>query len=339
MKFPSIKAFGVVFLLGAALLFAIGLQIDGDGLGFHGPMELMAIFNNGDLEAKLYWNFRLPRVFAAVVIGAGLAAAGTGFQAVLRNPLAEPYTLGVSSGSALAAVIAIRLGLDQIWGHFGVGLLSLLGAWLTIYFVWKLAKVNQELPAATLLLAGIAIAMFSSAASLAIQYTADLSEVYRIVRWMMGGLVGVSGSPLLFSSLGIILSSLMLFKLSKELNALSGGSELAASLGVDVYKTTTLVFALGSIIVGLGISLAGPIGFVGLIVPHTVRMIFGSDHRVVLPISMLGGAVLLLVCDCLSRIVLWPAELPVGILTALLGGPFFLWLLLREKKRGHIWGQ
>ena len=131
----------------------------------------------------------------------------------------------------------------------------------------------------------------------------------------------------------------MLFKLSKELNALSGGSELAASLGVDVYKTTTLVFALGSIIVGLGISLAGPIGFVGLIVPHTVRMIFGSDHRVVLPISMLGGAVLLLVCDCLSRIVLWPAELPVGILTALLGGPFFLWLLLREKKRGHIWGQ
>lgn len=281
---------------------------------------------------------RLPRTLAALLIGAGLSAAGCAFQALLRNPLAEPYTLGISSGSALAAVLAIRFGLDGVAGGSGVGLAALAGAAVTVYVVWRLGRVGRSLPAATLLLAGITIAMFCAAAIMVVQYTSDLYEINRIIRWMMGGLDWVRYDELLRSGALIGASLVALLWLARDFNALSAGADAAASVGIDANRSKTIAFAIGSVIVGAAIALAGPIGFVGLIVPHAMRGVVGPDHRILLPVSILAGGALLVVCDTIARIVIFPAQLPVGVVTALIGGPFFLYLLVREKSIGRLWG-
>jgi iron complex transport system permease protein len=341
-----LAACGIAALI-AAVATAIGLLIDvevgagGTALRMFDVGELWTGLGDGErsTDAQVFYQFRLPRVLAALAVGGGLAAAGCAFQSVLRNPLAEPYTLGVSSGSALAAVIAIRFGLDQtVLGHSGVGLAALIGAGVTVYVVWRLGRVGSDLPPATLLLAGITIAMFCSAGSMFVQYTADFSQVYRIVRWMMGGLDGVLYGPLWRTSTAIVIGCVVLVAQSRDLNALSAGPEAAASVGVNPTRTMTIAFFTASLIVGASIALAGPIGFVGLMVPHAARALVGPDHRVLVPVSILGGGALLVLCDTVSRIAIAPAELPVGVVTALIGGPFFLYLLLRSKGRGRLWG-
>jgi len=282
---------------------------------------------------------RLPRALAAAVVGAGLAAAGCTFQAVLRNPLAEPFTLGISSGASLAAVIAIRFGAGATFaGESAIGVAALLGAGATVILVWRLARVGGAHPPATLLLAGITIAMVCSAASLLLQYTANYTELYRIVRWMMGGLDWIGYPTLAKSALLITIGVLWLLTLARDMNALAAGADAAASVGVDARRSIRTAFTCSSLVVGAGIAIAGPIGFIGLMVPHALRAIIGPDHRALLPASALVGAAALVVCDTVARIVIAPAQLPVGVVTALLGGPFFLYLLVSEKSRGRLWG-
>ena len=326
--------------LAAAATIVCPLLGAGTGPGESGltMLDPGSIARGGD-GARLFFYARLPRALAALVVGAGLAAAGCAFQAVLRNPLAEPYTLGISSGSALAAVIAIRFGVaETALGHTGIGLAALVGAAVTVYVVWRLGKVGESLPPATLLLAGITVAGFCSAASMLVLYTSDFAEVYRIVGWMMGGFDYTRYGPLARASIPIVLAVIALLVLSRDLNALSAGPDAAASVGVNASRALGLAFAISSIAVGATIALAGPVGFVGLIVPHAVRAAVGPDHRVLLPTATLAGGALVLVCDTAGRLVLAPQELPVGVVTALLGGPFFLGLLLREKTRGRLWG-
>jgi iron complex transport system permease protein len=292
-----------------------------------------------DLEARLFWHARLPRAIAALLVGAALAIAGCAFQAVLRNPLAEPYTLGISSGSALAAVIAIRLGLDYTpLGASAVSIAAFAGAAITVYLVWRLGKVGSSLPPATLLLAGITIAGFCAAASMLVLYTSDFAEVYRIVGWMMGGLDFIRYGELWRAAVPILIAAAVIATFARDLNALSAGTDAAASVGVSAARTLTTCFVVASLAVGATIALAGPIGFVGLIVPHTMRALVGPDHRVLLPVSALAGGAFLLICDTVARLLLAPQEIPVGVVTALLGGPFFLALLLREKASGKLWG-
>jgi iron complex transport system permease protein len=330
-----------LLLLAMALSSMIYGEIGAGGsrMSLAGPVELWSWLTESSLESTIFWRLRVPRILGAAIVGAGLAGAGCAFQATLRNPLAEPYTLGVSAGAALAAVLAIRLGLDaHILGVGGVGIAALLGALATVYMVWRIAAVGDHLPPATLLLAGITVAMFCGASTMVVQYTADVSEVYRMVRWMMGGLDGVLWKPLYFAGPATLVGLLILLSLGRDFNALSAGADAAASLGINPKRTVTIAFATCALLVGSGIAIAGPIGFVGLIVPHLIRALVGADHRRLIPVSALAGAATLVLCDLLARTILFPAELPVGVLTALFGGPFFLALLVREKGSGTLWG-
>lgn len=320
----------VACALGLLVIVLLAPLVGGGRLAALSPS---AIWSDG-ADGVIFWKVRLPRTLAAALVGAALAGAGTAFQAVLRNPLAEPFTLGVSSGASLAAVIAIRLGVESFAGTAGVGAAAVIGALLAVALVWQLGRVGSTLPAATLVLAGVTVSMFFSAASLMVQYTADFAEVSRMLRWMMGGLEWTQMSTVVRSAPVMAVGALVLLWLGRDLNALAAGHEAAASVGVAVGRTQTLAFAAGSLLVGTSIAIAGPIGFVGLIVPHALRAIVGPDHRVMLPASMFGGAALVVVCDTIARVL---GQVPVGIVTALLGGPFFLLLLVRGKRSGALW--
>jgi iron complex transport system permease protein len=339
----ALAACAALALLVSIVTPLLGVDATGDGrrLLVLDPRDALAPLFGAEhtADSRIFWLARLPRTLAALIVGAGLAAAGCAFQALLRNPLADPYTLGISSGSSLAAVLAIRFGLPATFlGGAAIGLAALAGAGVTVYLVWRLGRVGRSLPPATLLLGGITIAMFCSAATMLVQYTSDFYEVNHMVRWMMGGLEWIRYPPLLRAGVPIAAGLVVLLLLARDLNALSAGDDAAASVGVDPTRSLTVAFVTASLIVGAGISLAGPIGFVGLIVPHAVRAVVGPDHRVLLPASMLAGGALLIVCDTVARTVIAPNEIPVGVATALLGGPFFLYLLGREKNRSVLWG-
>jgi iron complex transport system permease protein len=284
---------------------------------------------------------RLPRLLACLVIGAGLAGAGCALQALLRNPLAEPFTLGISSGASLATVIAIRLGVESWFGSLGVGGAAQIGAFGTLLLVYQLARVGRNLPPATLVLAGITLSMFCSSASLLIQYTSDFTDVLHMFAWMMGGLDSVRMGGVKLAAGPILVGLAILIAYARELNALAAGPEVAASLGVAVGRAQLVIFAASSLLVGAAIALGGPIGFVGLIVPHLLRGLLGSDHRLLLPASMFGGAALLAVCDTLARtgFLIFRPYLPTGAVTAVLGGPFFVMLLVRQKRHAALWGR
>jgi len=295
-------------------------------------------FDAGSPEHKLFM-VRLPRVLGAMLVGAALAGAGCTLQALFRNPLAEPFTLGISSGSSLAAVLAIRFGAEQAFGGAGVAVSALVGAVLTSILIERLGRVGRQLPPATLVLAGVTISMFCSATSMLVQYTSDFSDVSHMLAWMVGGLESIRLGGVEYAALPIGACLLLVFAYGRELNALAAGPDVAASLGVAVARTQIVLFALTAVLVGVAIALAGPIGFVGLVVPHTLRAQLGPDHRVLLPASMFGGATLLVVCDTLARTLTAPAHLPTGAVTAVLGGPFFMFILIQRKRNAAMWGR
>jgi ABC-type Fe3+-siderophore transport system permease subunit len=292
----------------------------------------------GSPDHQVLW-FRITRALACALTGAALAGAGCALQAILRNPLAEPFTLGISSGSSLAAVLAIRLGAEAAFGRGGVALAALLGAAVTLAVVWQLGRIGRQLPPATLILAGITISMMCAAASVLIQYTSDFQDVSHMLTWMVGGLESVQLSWVEYATPPILLGLVVLAAYARELNALAAGPEAAASVGVAVGRTQNVVFAVASLLVGTAISLVGPIGFVGLIIPHALRAFLGPDHRVLLPTSMLGGAAVLTVCDTLARTVAPMNHLPTGALTAVLGASFFLVILVGHKRKASLWGR
>jgi iron complex transport system permease protein len=244
----------------------------------------------------------------------------------------------VSSGAALAAVIAIRLGLDSALAGTGIGVAALAGSALTVAAVWQLGRVGSALPPATLLLGGITVSMFCSSASMLVQHTADFVGINRMLRWMMGGFSAGGYDLLVRSAPAIGVALLALLGMSRELNALAAGPEAAASVGVAPGRAITRGFAVASLLVGASIAVSGPIGFVGLMVPHTLRALVGPDHRVLLPASMLIGAAFLVACDTLARLAVPGDQIPVGVITALLGAPFFIGILLRNKRRASLWG-
>jgi iron complex transport system permease protein len=282
------------------------------------------------MQAYVFWRIRIPRVIVAFLAGAGLAVSGTTFQAMFRNPLAEPFTLGVASGASLGAAIAINLRLAFIVaGISTVSIAAFLGAVLVVAFVYGLTRLRRGFSATSMLLAGVAVSFFCSSLILLVQYLSDFTQTFRMLRWVMGGLESVISLPQIGGLLVFVLAgSLVVFSLTHELNLLSTGEELAASRGVALTSTKIGLFAAASLMVGAIVALCGPIGFVGLMAPHICRLLIGPDHRWLTPATALFGGAFLVGCDAVARTVLAPAELPVGIITALLGGPFFIWLLL-----------
>lgn len=285
-----------------------------------------------NVDAQIFFLARMPRVLAGAVVGAGLASAGVVLQALLRNPLATPFTLGVSAGAALGAVLAITLGATFTLGPLStVPLASLAGAAAAAAIVYSLAtRPGRPMSTSVLLLAGVTLNSFFSALILFVQYMGDFTETYRTVRWLMGDL-DVGGFGPVLASLPLMLPAFLLFALLPSmLNLLSVDADSAAARGVDVGRTQRLAFISAALATSAAVSLAGPIGFVGIVVPHLVRLMVGVDHRLVLPASALFGATFLVTCDLIARTMLAPVEIPVGVVTAMLGGPFFLWLLIRR---------
>jgi iron complex transport system permease protein len=286
-----------------------------------------------NVDAQIFFIARLPRVLAGAVVGSALAAAGVVFQALLRNPLATPYTLGVSAGAALGAMLVITERAPAIVaGLPAVPVASFAGSLGAAAIVYGLATARQRgLATGVLLLAGVTLNAFFSALILFVQYLADFTETARTVRWLMGTLDLADYRPLV-AALPFVLVAFGIFAtLPRALNVLAIGAEHAAARGIEVTRTERLAFLGATLATGAAVSLGGPIGFVGIIVPHLVRLLVGPDHRLVLPAATLFGAAFLVLCDTVARTLLAPVELPVGIVTALLGGPFFLWLLVRTR--------
>ncbi len=329
----------IICIVAATTCFVIGALAPLLGLvNDHGSWHLEILGITAKFDSTIF-EVRLPRVLASLLTGAALAGAGCALQALLRNPLAEPFTLGISSGSSLGAVIAIRFGAERLFGYGAIGVASLLGAMLTLFAIWRLAQVGRHLPPATLILAGVAISMFCSSASLLVQYTSDFTDVMHILGWMMGGLDAARLSWVEYASVPIFGGLVILILYGKEMNALAAGAEVAASLGVAVARTQLVLFAVSSLLVGSAIAVVGPIGFVGLVVPHALRAIIGPDHRALLPASMFGGAITLTICDTLARTVIPWNHLPTGAVTAVLGVPLFFAILLANKSKASLWGR
>ena len=293
------------------------------------------IFNGApwNPDCDIFFYQRIPRVLSAFLVGGALALTGSVFQAILRNPLATPYTLGVTGGGSLGAVIVISFpALHAVWGPVStVQLASLFGSGLVMMAIYWLATRGECLSVNTLLLAGVTMGIFCGAMIVLVRFLSNPYELVAIERWLVGGLT-VTGYqelsilfPLLIPGIGLLLSQM------HALNHLAFGEELASGYGVDVEAVRRCSFLGGSIATASVVAAAGPVGFVGLIVPHAVKTMSGVDHRIVLPASILLGGAFLTVCDTVARTAFAPVEIPVGIITALLGAPFFIHILLRTR--------
>jgi iron complex transport system permease protein len=288
-----------------------------------------------NVDAQIFFVARLPRTLAGALVGAALASAGVVFQGLLRNPLATPFTLGVSAGAALGAMLAITF--DWTLGFVGISAVpaaSFVGAVGAVGIVYALSTGRHRgLSTNVLLLAGVTMNAFFSALILGVQYFADFADAYRTLRWLMGDLDVSSYQPLV-TALPLVLGAFVVFAwLARPLNLLSLGADSAETHGLSIVRAQRTAFFSASLATGAAVSVAGPIGFIGIIIPHLVRLLVGADHRVVLPASALFGAAFLVSCDVLARTLIAPVEIPVGVITALIGGPFFLWLLTRRATR------
>jgi iron complex transport system permease protein len=295
-------------------------------------ISLGDVLRGDPTASQIFWQLRLPRVLLALLAGGGLAVSGLAFQTLFRNELAEPYTLGIASGAALGAVLALRLEESGFFlGLPLVALASFAGSIGATALVVGLG-LRRRGATGTLLLSGIAVSLSCSALILFLQYLSDSTQTFRMVRWMMGGLSVVGYREVLWLLPWVIGGSLVLFAMRWDLNLLLTGEELAASRGVDLMRLRLTILLVTSLMIGALVAVVGPIGFVGLMVPHMLRRGVGHDHLLLAPACLLGGGAFLTLCDLGARTLMAPAELPVGVITALLGGPFFLWLLVLGKR-------
>ncbi|MFQ6010857.1 MAG: FecCD family ABC transporter permease [Nitrososphaerales archaeon] len=277
---------------------------------------------------------RLPRILAGILVGSALAGSGVTFQAVFRNPMADPYVLGVSAGAAVGGASAIILGVGT--GFFGTNAISVVswaGALIAMFSVYYISRVGSRTPTMTLLLSGIAVSIFLSAIVSLLITLSDTStnKLQVLVFWLLGSVANVTWGEVLTAFPAIIIGLVILTLFSKRLNIMLLGDEEAEHLGIQTQKVRKRVLVVAAIITASAVALAGIIGFVGLMIPHLMRILVGPDHRVLMPVSILGGGIYLASFDALARVLYSPAEFPVGVLTALAGGPFFIYLLRKKK--------
>ncbi len=321
------------------LVLAIALSI-AVGSVFIPPRDLWLVLTGHSpvdvsQAAAIVLTLRLPRTAHLLLTGAALGTSGAAYQGLFRNPLADPYLVGVASGAGLGAVLAMSLQ----WPYTTAGLLAVpaaafVGALGTVFLVYFLARVGKTLPTTNLILAGVAFSFFASALT-SYMMLRSTGELRRAIAWLLGGSAQVGWGPVL-SILPFLLPGLVILLLSgHSLNLLQFGDDQAAQMGLPVMRVRTILLIAASLATASAVAFSGIIGFIGLIVPHIMRLAFGADHRRLLPLSLLGGAALLILSDVLARVIMAPQELPVGIVTALAGVPFFLWILRRAKNQGY----
>jgi len=323
----TIASFGALALIVCTLAPLVGTT----------SISLSRVFDRSipfadNVDAQVFWVARLPRVLAAVLVGGSFAVAGVVFQALLRNPLASPDTLGVSSGATLAVVVVITFHLDvALLGVSALSVASFAGSAGSLVVVYLMSIARRRGTSNTvLLLAGVALSAFLGALNRLVQVVGDYTDVFRSMRWMMGSLDVGSYADIVVPLVPMTAALVAIATLPRVLDLLSLGEPAAAARGVDVQRAERVALVSASLLTGSAVSLGGPIPFVGIIVPHIVRLIVGADHRLVLPAAALFGGSFLVICDLVARTAFGPVGMPVGAVTALLGGPFFLWLLFRR---------
>lgn len=281
----------------------------------------------------IVWEIRMPRILLAGLTGCGLSVVGAAFQGLFKNPLADPHILGVSSGSALGATLAMLTGLQiHFLGTGAIGLSAFLGALCTVFVVYRIACIGTHIPVVTILLTGTAIStMLSSIISLLMVFHHD--QIEKVYLWTLGSFSAASWTKVEFLALFLLIGVSGILLHARELDAMTMGYETAESLGIDTTKVKKILIVLSSLVVAACVSVSGIIGFVGLVIPHCIRMLCGPGHRRLLPLSCLLGAIFLILCDTLARTVAAPSEIPVGVITAVFGTPYFIFLLQQQKRK------
>lgn len=328
------KKYTTAYLISIVLLFSsmwIGISFGSVDI----PFSTLWDKTTDPVAHSILWKIRMPRVILAALIGASLAIAGAAFQGLLKNPLADPYTLGISSGASVGAVMTIFLGISiPGLGLFTLPVFSMLGAAITIVFVLMFARlVDRTMKMETLILTGIIFSSFLGACiSLMVALTGE--QLREIIGWLMGS-VSMRGWPYVKMILPFMLIGVIIIWLNRrELNAMIYGEERAQYLGVNVKRSKYMILAGGSILTGAAVAASGTIGFVGLVVPHMIRILIGADHRHLLPLSLLNGASLLVICDLVSRTIIAPVELPIGVITSFIGAPVFAYIFFKQRRKG-----
>jgi len=279
----------------------------------------------------IIFSIRLPHAVLILLTGAALASSGAAYQGLFRNPLADPYLIGVASGAGLGAVTAMALNWpNTLLGYYLIPISAFVGAVLTILVVYNLAKVGKMVPLTTLILSGTAVAAFTSAITSFLMLNSD-DQIHRAIAFLLGGSPMAGWDPVLASLPYMVVGMGLLCFLGHPLNLLQFGEEQAQQMGLDVERSKTIVIVVASLTTAVAVSFSGVIGFIGLVVPHMLRMLWGPDYRQLIPLSVIAGATTLLFADVIARWVMSPQVLPVGIVTALIGAPFFLWILRRAK--------
>ncbi len=319
----------ITLLMSLALVAVVGLSLSVGSVNMNAAELWQAILHQGSqVNQTIIWQLRLPRVIAALIVGAALGASGALMQGMLRNGLASPFLLGISAGAGLVAVTMLSLGLLQQWVPLG----AWLGAMLTTLFVYLLARKGTTLSVERLLLGGVAISALFGAIQSALLLMSDDGRVQAALTWLVGSLNGRGWQEVKIAGPYILIALVVSCLLASSINLLNLGDDLSVGLGVSPLRARALIGATAALLAAGAVSMAGLIGFVGLIVPHGVRLLVGTDYRLVLPFSAVGGAFVLAFADLLSRI--GAVELPVGIVTAFLGSPVFIWLLYRRSGMG-----
>lgn len=287
----------------------------------------------GSLEESVIVQLRLPRVLSAVVVGVALSIAGVAFQCLFRNPMADPYVLGVASGAGFGAALAmiLRLGFSVFGAVYAIPLMASVGAISTVFLVYGIARTGTELPVLRLLLAGIAVSSFFSAL-ISVMMALAGEDLHVVYMWLLGGFSLSRWEYLYVAVPTVIMGFIILYAFARDFNIILLGEEQAKQLGVEVEKVKKTVLVIASIVTAVAVSISGIIGFIGLIVPHIMRILVGPDHRILLPSSALAGASILVLCDTVARSIIRPIALPTGIITTMLGCPFFIYLLKRSGK-------
>ncbi len=321
---------GLTVLLAGALL--MGVMVGPSSLGLAEAWQALRGHAEGPV-ADIVLRVRVPRVALAGLVGASLAVSGALYQALLRNPLADPYILGVSGGAALGGILALSLGGALGLGYAAVPPAAFAGAVVTVVLLFAVVGPVGRVATTNLLLTGVVFNAFASAAIVFLASLAGLTDGARIFLWLIGSLSDVRSDAMGWVALFLVAGLACALPLSRALNAMALGEDSAQQLGIDVVRTQRLLLVATSLMVGAAVSVSGLIGFVGLIIPHALRLRFGPDHRLLLPSAALLGAAFLIVCDTLARSVLGGRELPVGAITALAGGPYFVYLLRRHHRR------
>lgn len=329
MKKPFISSFLFLF---AAIVLSLAI-----GSVFISPAEIWDILRGVGEEKFTFiiWNIRLPRTILVALTGAALSGSGAAYQGLFRNPLADPFLIGVASGAGLGAVIAMSIQWPySFWGLMAIPMSAFIAALITVFIVYFLARVGQTIPTTNLILAGVAFSSFATSLTSFLMLRST-SEVRRALGWLLGG-ASQAGWTAIFAMLPYLVIGLsILIFFSYRLNLLQFGDDQAQQMGLNVNRTKTILLVAASLATASAVAFSGIIGFIGLIVPHVMRLWFGGDYRRLIPLSIIGGASALIVSDVIARVVLAPQEIPVGIITALVGAPFFLWILRRVKNQGY----